>query len=103
MQQFQNLQELVEILELLEILRLKNVQIVQVVQAWHVSDLAQELALFLSDSGLVPHRQLQGALPELPLVDRRIHESLVPARLHRLLHRFGPPLALVAARRGGEW
>lgn len=62
------------------------------------SDLSQELALFLSDPGLVPDRQFQQPFLELSLMDRGVHEGLVPPRFHRLLHRLGSPLALIARK-----
>lgn len=45
------------------------------------SYLSQEFALLLSHPGLVPQRDLQHPLPELPPVHRRIHKGLVPLGL----------------------
>ena len=60
------------------------------------SCLPQELALLLPDPCLVPQRDLQHALTELPPVHGRVHERLVPLGFQGLLHCFRPPLALIA-------
>lgn len=60
-----------------------------------VSDLAQEFTLLLLDSGLVPHRDLQHALSEVPPVDMGIYKGLVPLGLSTLLHCFGPSFTLI--------
>lgn len=64
-----------------------------------VSDLAQEFTLLLLDSGLVPHRDLQHALSEVPSVNMGIYKSLIPLGFSALLHRFGPSFTLVARKR----
>lgn len=43
--------------------------------------LTQEFTLLFSHPGLVPQRNLQHALSELPPVHRRVHKGLVPLRL----------------------
>lgn len=59
--------------------------------------LAQEAAVLLGRARLVPHGELQHVVAEVPAVDVSVDEGLVPLGLARLLHRFRPPLALVAA------
>lgn len=60
-----------------------------------VSDLAQKVTLLLLDSGLVPHSDLQHALPEVPPVNMGIYKGLVPLGLSTLLHCFGPSFTLI--------
>ena len=47
--------------------------------------------------GLVPGGELQRPQAEVAERQRAVHEALVPARLHRLLHRLCPPLGLITA------
>lgn len=62
-------------------------------------DLSQELALLLSHPRLIPDCQLQHSFSEVPPMDWRVHEGLVPPRLHWLLYCLRPPLTLVTERR----
>lgn len=68
-----------------------------------VTHLAQELALLLLDSGLVPHCDLQHALSEVPPVNVGINEGLVPLGLGALFHRFSPSFTLVTETEKNSW
>lgn len=60
-----------------------------------ISHLAEEITLLLLDSGLIPHRDLQHAFPEVPPVNMGVNEGLVPLGLGALLYRFGPPFTFI--------
>ena len=66
---------------------------------YQVRYLSQKAAVLLAGVGLVPGGELQGPQAEVAARQRAVHEALVPARLHRLLHRLRPPLALITAGR----